>query len=89
MSLYVMMSIKKPVRYVEVGSGNSTKVAYKAKQEQKLNTLIISIDPQPRAGIETLVDKSIRQPFENYHLQVLDELEAGDILFIDNSHRML
>ena len=88
-ALYAMIAIKKPAKYVEVGSGNSTKVAYKSKKDNDLNTQIISIDPMPRAEIDHLADSIVREPFENIDHDLLLSLEAGDILFIDNSHRIL
>ena len=88
-SIYAMLSIKQPKKYIEVGSGNSTKVAFKAKQENNLDTEIISIDPMPRAEIDHLSDKVIRQPFENINYDQILELGENDILFIDNSHRIL
>ncbi|MEJ6505656.1 MAG: class I SAM-dependent methyltransferase [Crocinitomicaceae bacterium] len=88
-SIYTMLAINKPKKYIEIGSGNSTKVAFKAKQEQGLNTEIISIDPQPRAEIDSLADEVIRKPFENIDLKLIEELEENDILFVDNSHRIL
>ena len=88
-SIYTMLAINKPKKYIEIGSGNSTKVAFKAKQEQGLNTKIISIDPQPRAEIDSLADEVIRKPFENIDLKLIEELEENDILFVDNSHRIL
>lgn len=88
-AIYTMLSELKPRLYIEVGSGNSTKVAHKAILEQNLETRIISIDPYPRAAIDHLSDEIIRQPFENSSLEILDKLEANDILFIDNSHRSL
>lgn len=78
-----------PKRYVEVGSGNSKKVVAKAKSEHTTGTRIISIDPHPRAEIDHLADEVIREPFEKIDLSVLNQLEAGDVLFIDNSHRIL
>lgn len=88
--IYAMLAKYRPARYVEVGSGNSTKVAFKAKKEQDLKTEIISIDPYPRAEIDHLADKVIRQPFENVDFNpLLAEFQPGDILFIDNSHRIL
>jgi hypothetical protein len=87
--IYAMLAIKKPKRYIEVGSGNSTKVAYKAKKDCGLDTEIISIDPMPRAEIDQLTDKVIREPFENINYDEVLNLEAGEILFIDNSHRIL
>ncbi len=87
--IYTMLSVFKPQRYIEIGSGNSTKVAYKAKKEQQLATEIISIDPMPRADIDRLADRIIRRPFENIDFDILQELNENDILFVDNSHRIL
>jgi len=87
--IYTMLAEFKPKKYIEIGSGNSTKVAYKAKQEQQLDTEIISIDPMPRAEIDQLADVVIRQPFENIDLNLLYTLDKNDILFVDNSHRIL
>lgn len=87
--IYTMLAEFKPNKYIEIGSGNSTKVAYKAKKEQKLNTQIISIDPYPRAEIDSLADVIVRKPFEDIDLSILDDLKENDILFVDNSHRIL
>ncbi len=87
--IYTLISEFKPKKYIEIGSGNSTKVAYKAKTEQQLNTEIVSIDPMPRAEIDHLANRIIREPFENIDFNVLNELEENDILFVDNSHRIL
>lgn len=87
--IYAMIALKKSKRYIEVGSGNSTKVAYKAKRDLELATEIISIDPMPRAEIDHLADKIIRKPFENIDYSEILNMEAGEILFIDNSHRIL
>jgi hypothetical protein len=89
MALYAVVAETKPRRYVEVGSGNSTKVAHKAVKDHGLATRIISIDPYPRAEIDSLAHEIVRKPFEAVDTAWLAELEAGDILFIDNSHRML
>ncbi|MBX9852461.1 MAG: class I SAM-dependent methyltransferase [Cytophagaceae bacterium] len=87
--IHTMISVYKPSKYIEVGSGNSTKVAYKAKKENSPNTEIISIDPFPRAEIDHLADKVIREPFENINFDFIFSLKENDILFIDNSHRIL
>lgn len=88
-SLYGMIAEYKPKRYLEIGSGNSTKVAYKAIKDLKLNTFITSVDPYPRASIDQLANKVIRKPLENTDVSLAQELEENDILFIDNSHRVL
>ncbi len=87
--IYTILTDFKPKKYIEIGSGNSTKVAYKAKKEQGLDMEIISIDPMPRAEIDILADKVIRAPFENIDFNILEELNENDILFVDNSHRIL
>lgn len=87
--IYTMLSIYKPKKYIEVGSGNSTKVAFLAKKVNSLSTEIISIDPMPRAEIDQLADRIIRKPFEEIDYSEILNLEENDILFIDNSHRIL
>jgi hypothetical protein len=86
-ALYSFLALEKPERYFEVGSGNSTRFARKAILDHKLPTKITSIDPEPRAEINKICDTVVRKPVEDVDLTVFDELEANDILFIDNSHR--
>lgn len=88
--IYGIIAKYKPVRYIEIGSGNSTKVARKSIIENNLNTEVISIDPFPRANIDHLADKVIREPFENLsdNKFIIESLNENDILFIDNSHRV-
>lgn len=87
--IYTMISEFRPQRYVEIGSGNSTKIAYKAKVEQGLNFEIVSVDPMPRTEIDRLADTIIREPIEDIDLNILSDLNENDILFVDNSHRIL
>jgi hypothetical protein len=86
-SLYCLPCVFKSRRYVEIGSGNSTKFVSRAVRRNKLGTRIISIDPHPRTEIDTICDEVIRRPLEDIDLRLFDTLEAGDILMIDNSHR--
>ncbi len=87
-ALYSFIVNSHPKIYLEVGSGNSTKFAYKAIVDHGLDTKIISIDPNPRAEIDKICDEIIRKPVEEVNLDVFEQLEANDILFIDNSHRV-
>jgi hypothetical protein len=87
--IYTIIAEYKPQTYIEVGSGNSTKVAYKSIKENNLKTKIISIDPQPRAEIDKISDEIIRAPFEDINFDFVFALKENDILFIDNSHRIL
>lgn len=88
-ALYAIIADRKPKKYMEVGSGNSTLVAAAAKNQHSTDTEIISIDPYPRADIDRVSQQIVRRPFEQVGVEWADELEAGDILFIDNSHRVL
>jgi hypothetical protein len=87
--IYTMMAEYRPHKYIEIGSGNSTKVAYKSKVDFALSTQIISIDPYPRTEIDHLADIVIREAFENVDYNIVEALNENDVLFIDNSHRIL
>jgi hypothetical protein len=85
-ALYSFLCLNNPERYIEVGSGTSTKFARKAITDHNLRTKVISIDPFPRTEIDSICDQIIRKKLEEVDLELFDELQAGDILFIDNSH---
>jgi Methyltransferase domain len=87
-ALYSLLVHEGPATYLEVGSGNSTRFARRAIRDHGLETKIVSIDPQPRAEIDAICDEVIRSPFEDADLSVLARLKAGDLLFVDNSHRV-
>lgn len=86
-SIYCFPCMLNSNLYVEIGSGNSTKFIRKTIQDNNLKTKIISIDPQPRAEIDSICDEVIRQPLEKVDVKIFDELGDGDILMVDNSHR--
>lgn len=86
-ALYSLLALHNPQQYVEVGSGNSTKFARRAIRDHRLQTRITSIDPWPRAEIDSICDRVIREPVERVALETFDMLRPGDILFIDSSHR--
>lgn len=88
LALYGFVATGRPPRYLEVGSGNSTKFAARAKRRHSETTEIISIDPHPRTEIDGLCDRVVRSPLETADLQEFRALSAGDILFFDGSHRV-
>jgi hypothetical protein len=87
--LYLMMRRLEPRLMIEVGCGNSTRVARQAILDGGLGTKIVAVDPQPRADIARLVDR-----FEQARLESLSGSDLfagmgpGDILFIDSSHEV-
>jgi predicted O-methyltransferase YrrM len=86
-SLYGYVRLRKPRRYLEIGSGNSTKFVARAKRDGALDTDITSVDPQPRSEVNQLCDRVVRQPLETVDLSLIEHLEAGDLVFFDGSHR--
>jgi hypothetical protein len=78
-----------PVVYMEIGSGNSTKFAKRVISHFNLRTKIISIDPSPRAEIDSICDESVRAPMQMVPKGVFQALRKDNILFIDGSHRCL
>jgi len=87
-TFYALMRDRRPARYLEIGSGNSTKFVARGCREGNLGTKIVSIDPHPRAEVDELCDEVIRKPLEAADQAVFSTLEAGDVLFFDGSHRV-
>jgi predicted O-methyltransferase YrrM len=86
-ALYSMIRKVRPKVFLEVGSGISTCFAYKAIGDERLSTQIVSIDPEPRAEIDSICDVVVREGLETCDLAMFDKLERNDILFFDGSHR--
>jgi hypothetical protein len=85
-ALYSFLVDRRPARYVEVGSGYSTRFARRAIKDSSAPTVVTSIDPAPRAEIEDLCDEVYRVGLEDAPLEVFDRLTAGDVALIDGSH---
>lgn len=83
---YALVRATKPRRIVEVGSGHSTRFMARAVADGGLDTHITAIDPEPRASIEALPIEWLRVAVQR--VPAFPALGAGDILFIDSSHRL-
>jgi hypothetical protein len=89
-SIYGFVRDRAPATYVEVGSGESTKVAHRARRDAGAATRIRSIDPEPRAEVDALCDEVLRSPLETVDLdRAFGDVVAGDVVFFDSSHRLL
>lgn len=88
--LYYFMSLLKPNKIVEIGTGNSTLLMYNTKKQLNLNTKIICIDKTPHPVIKKLsLDNEIvlfEDDLVNVDLKIFETLNKNDILFIDSSH---
>lgn len=90
-SLYAMVRHRKPRRIFEIGSGNSTRVASLAIARNRAEDAgyacrHLCIEPYEMPWLERLGPEILRKRVEDVPLALFDELEAGDILFIDSSH---
>jgi Methyltransferase domain len=83
---YSLIRERRPSRYHEVGSGNSTLFAARAILDGGLSTRVVSVDPQPRAGVDAVCDEVIRAPLEQADPRHMAALEPGDVLLVDSSH---
>jgi predicted O-methyltransferase YrrM len=84
--LYTLLAQLQPKRYLEIGSGTSTKLAAKAKTEQQLSFSITCIDPLPRNEIKAVADEWLNVPLQQAPLSLFENLETNDVLFFDGSH---
>src|SRR5262249_39662840 len=85
--LYGMLADLNPARYLEIGSGNSTRFARRAIRDRGLRTRIESVDPHPRAEIDSIADTVIQSPLESLDLKLGTWLSPGAVAFIVGSHR--
>lgn len=84
---YAMLRRHPPARIVEIGSGHSTRFMARAIADGALSTRLVSIDPAPRAVLQGLKLEAHRVRLEDAGLSAFEALVAGDIVFIDSSHK--
>ncbi len=81
---YCAVRAWRPETIIEIGSGWATRFAVRALARNG-GGQIISIDPEPRRVLPAQVTH-IQSRVEEVELGAFDQLQAGDILFIDSSH---
>ncbi len=86
---YAMVRTLAPRRIVEIGSGHSTRFLARAVTDGGLATTITAIDPEPRAALAGLDVRHLAQTLHDADHGAFEELEAGDILFVDSSHILM
>jgi len=90
--LFCMLSHLRPRRLIEIGSGYST-CAILDTNRLCLNwqTKVTSIEPHPEL-LRSLIGQSndpltiIESKLQDIDIQIFDQLESGDVLFIDSTH---
>ena len=88
--LYYMIRDLKPRRYLEIGSGFSTYVSWLAIEENRRQGSpcdMTYVDPFPTGRLDNLEGlSSVASRVEDVELERFEQLEAGDVLFIDTTH---
>ena len=92
MTTFLMVRDLRPARYVEIGSGLSTYYAWlaaAANVREGHPCEMTCVDPFPTgrlAELEAPAVKAVVSKVEAVDLGLFEELEAGDVLFIDSTH---
>jgi hypothetical protein len=92
LTLYAILRDVKPARYLEVGSGLSTYYSNLAAEQNEKDgrpMRIKCIEPFPYARLQSIPRVEVRaQKVQEVPLSEFQQLEAGDVLFIDSSHAL-
>ncbi len=77
-------------RVIEIGGGYSSIISLAALRRNFSDTTFTCVEPYPRPWLESAIlnagGKLVREPVQSLPAGLFDELEAGDLLFIDSSH---
>jgi hypothetical protein len=85
---YAMVRTLRPKRILEIGCGHSTRFLARAVADGRLDTRITAIDPAPRASLDGLNVRRLKQPVQETDPALFAALEERDVLFIDSSHQL-
>jgi hypothetical protein len=88
---YQLIRLIKPRRIIEVGSGNSTLVAVAAiarnqDSDPNYSCKHICIEPYENPWLDGCPVTLVRERIEHLPAAYFEELDEGDVLFIDSSH---
>jgi hypothetical protein len=88
---YALLRYLKPARVIEIGCGFSTRIAdhaMKRNRAEGASGTLVGVEPypDPRLTDFDLDMELIQRPVQDVPLQLFQELQGRDILFIDSSH---
>lgn len=91
-TLYYMLRELKPRRYVEIGSGYSTFYSSEAARRNAADgspTSITCVEPFPYPALNSIPNLNLLEAYvQDVDEAVFDQLEPGDVLFIDSTHAL-
>ena len=85
-SICGMVAEWRPRQFIEIGSGGSTRFARTAIHAFTPDSLLTSIDPYPGDTIRAIPHRMIVRALQDVELDLFDELDANDIVWMDGSH---
>lgn len=90
-TLFAFLCEWKPSKIIEVGSGYSTSIMLDARRRFLADTTAITcIEPYPRPVLRKALEHGgaelLERKVQSLEASFFDQLEAGDVLFIDSSH---
>jgi hypothetical protein len=90
---YALVRHLKPRRIIEIGSGESTRLAMDAtaaNSREGHNCTVTAVEPYPNARLKQLAHQGslnlVEAKVQDVGLELFQELQSGDILFIDSTH---
>jgi hypothetical protein len=90
--LYCFIRQFKPRRIIQVGCGVTTNICLKAAADAHYQPSILCVEPFPSAYLTRLAEtgkiKLRREKIQDVERSIVDELEAGDLFFVDSSHTL-
>lgn len=88
--LYAALRHFNPKTVIEIGSGFSSLITAEVNRRHRAGAMnFLCVEPYPRQFLIDGVDgitRLVRSRVEDVELAFFDQLEAGDLLFIDSSH---
>ncbi|GJM09382.1 MAG: hypothetical protein DHS20C11_16580 [Lysobacteraceae bacterium] len=84
--LHYLLTRHKPAQYIEIGSGNSTRLTRATVDAHQLSTQIVCVDPEPRVSVRSIADHVHACRVEELGVEFFSGMKPGDILFVDSSH---
>ncbi len=92
--LHCLIRHFKPRKIIEVGSGVSTFYSLYALEMNRrtdgIDSAMVCVEPYPKSKLRKLAAQnrvtSYTQPVQDVDCRLFEQLQAGDILFVDSSH---
>lgn len=88
--LYCLINAVQPKKIIQIGAGVSTAIMRRAAKDVDYPLRITCVEPYPSKYIKTLNDREeirlIPEIAQKVPLDILTDLEEGDLFFVDSTH---